>query len=141
MGYQLIVDCIRDSAEAVNPTGFFVHGRRSDGSLEYNEDFPQIHLYPFTSNPQDANRNLVFADIVMGFWGQDTPETSPEEREVIIAAMDVLSDSFLNELDDYINDEPIEISNVRKEPQYRTLSATLSGYALTFRMKIFESPC
>lgn len=137
MGYQLIVDSIRNASLAVNPSGFFVHGRRSDGSLEYNEAMPQIHLYPFTTFPQDDNRNIVFADIVMAFWSQDTPETSPEQREQIISLMDDLSNSFLNELD--LAD--LEISNVKKEPQYRTLSATLSGYAITFRLKMFESPC
>ena len=137
MSYQLIVDSIRDASEVVNPTGTFIHGRRSDGSLEYNAPFPQIHLYPFTTLPQDENRNLVFADIVMAFWQQDTPETTNEKREEIIAEMDVLSKNFLNQLD--LAD--LEIITVRKEPQYRTLSATLSGYAVTFRMKVFESPC
>jgi hypothetical protein len=135
--YQAIVDLIRASANAVNPTGFFVHGRRSDGSLEYNEAFPQIHLYPFTTNPQDTNSNILVANIVMAFWGQDSPESSNEEREAIIAAMDILSDNFLNNLDL----SQLEIFSIRKEPQYRTLSATLSGYAITFNLRVFISPC
>ena len=135
--YQTIVDLIRASANAVNPTGFFVHGRRSDGSLEYNESFPQIHLYPFTTNPTGASDHINVANIVMAFWGQDSPESSNEEREAIIAAMDVLSDSFLSNLDE----SQIEIFGIRKEPQYRTLSATLSGYAITFNLRVFISPC
>lgn len=139
MAYQIIVDAIRDAANAVNtsPSGTFIHGRRADGSLAYDEPFPQIHLYPFVTNPQDSNRNLVFADIVMAFWGQDSLSTSNEEREAIIAAMDSLSNDFLNQLDL----SSLEITNIRKEPQYRTLSATLSGYAITFRLKVFDNPC
>lgn len=137
MAYQIIVDAIRDASEEVNPTGTFIHGRRSDGSLEYDKPFPQIHLYPFTTLPQDQNRNLVFADIVMAFWQQDSPETSNEKREEIIAEMDTLSTNFLNQLDL----AELEIITVREEPQYRTLSATLSGYAITFRLKIFDNPC
>ena len=135
--YQIIVDAIRDAAVSVNSTGTFIHGRRSDGSLEYNEPMPQIHLYPFITLPQDTNRNLVFADIVMAFWQQDSPTTTNIEREEIIAAMDVLSNEFLDALD--LGE--LEISNIRKEPQYRTLSATLSGYAITFKLKVFDSPC
>lgn len=137
MGYQLIVDTIRDAANAVNPTGLFVHGRRSDGSLEYDGDFPQIHLYPFISKPTDDNFNIVAYDIVMGFWQQDSPETSNEEREAIIDEMDTLSQAFINELNTYT----VDIKGIKKEPQYRTLSATLSGYAITFTITQFESPC
>lgn len=135
--YQIIVDAIRDAANSVNPTGSFIHGRRADGSLNYDGQMPQIHLYPFVTQPQDSNRNLVFADIVMAFWKQDSPSTSNEEREEIISAMDELSNEFMDELDG----GELEITGIRKEPQYRTLSATLSGYAITFKIKVFDLPC
>lgn len=135
--YQEVVDLIRTASIQVNPTGTFIHGRRADGSIEYDKPMPQIHLYPFVSSPQDGNRAFVNNDIVMGFWKQDAPDTSNEEREEIISAMDTLSKEFLEALDEGV----LEISNIRKEPQYRTLSATLSGYAITFRLKTHTSPC
>jgi len=49
MAYQTAVDVVRAAAQTVNASGFFVHGRRSDGSINYDEAFPQILLYPFTS--------------------------------------------------------------------------------------------
>lgn len=137
MSYQVIVDSIRDASVDVNPNGTFIHGRKSDGSLEYNAPFPQIHLYPFTTSPQDGNRNFLIADIVMAFWQQDSPETTNERREEIIAEMDVLSKDFIESLDNGL----LEITGIRKEPQYRTLSGVLSGYAVTFKMKVYTSPC
>jgi hypothetical protein len=139
MGYQQIVAAIRTAAIAANEDGTFIHGRKSDGSLEYNEPFPQIHLYPFTTQPQEGNRNIVLASIVMAFWQQDAPDTTNERREEIIAEMDVLSNEFISQLELDLN--PLEIATIKKEPQYRTLSATLSGYAITFELRIFESPC
>ena len=135
--YQTIVDLIRASANAVNPTGFFVHGRRSDGSLAYDEAFPQIHLYPFRTKPQDENRNLVFGDMIMAFFEQDSPESSNEEREEKISEMDILSDSFMDNLDL----SQLEITGIDKEPLYRLQAGTLSGYAVVFRIKVFNSPC
>ena len=136
MAYQLIVDAIRTAAKAVNDSGTFIHGRRADGSLEDNQPVPQIHLYPFVTSPQ-SNKNFVLADIIMAFWEQDSPGTSNFQRQEIIAEMDVLSDAFITELESAL----VEITGIRKEPQYRTLSATLSGYAVTFKFTIFDPPC
>ena len=135
--YQTIVDLIRASANAVNPTGFFVHSRRTDASLEYNEAFPQIHAYEFDTLPNDDNGNIVVAPIVMAFVFQDAPDSSNEERETIIANADVLSDAFMTNLD--LNQ--VEIFGRRKNPNYRRLSANTSGYFITFNLRVFISPC
>jgi hypothetical protein len=138
MGYQTAVNVIRAAAQAVNPDGFFVHGRRSDGSIEYNEAFPQIHLYPFTSSANITDTWQDGFDIVLGFWQQDSPDSTPEEREAIIAEMDGLMRAFVAEL----RDNPlIGLDALTTEPQYRTLSGTLSGYACRFRMLIVNAPC
>jgi hypothetical protein len=128
MSYQEIVDLIRNVAIIVNPTGHFMHGRRTDGSLDYNEAFPQIHLMPVRTTWDIQNDNQT-NDLVILFWDQDRPETSNLEREAIIAAMDALSDAFIFEL--YENN-PVSISNVSKTPEYRQLAGTASGYGLSF---------
>lgn len=126
--YQNIVDLIRATANAVNPSGTFVHARRSDGSLEYDGDMPQIHLYPFNVRGKEAKD----ADLLIGFWQQDSPETSNEEREAIISEMDVLSQQFFETLDET---ETIEIVNLITEPNYRQLAGTLSGYIGRFTLR------
>jgi hypothetical protein len=138
MAYQSVVDYVRDAANAINPDGLFVHGRRSDGSIEYSGAFPQIHLYPFTASLDIINNENETSNIVMGFWQQDSPSSTPEEREAIIAEMDSLCRSFLHELNAVEN---ITLSNIQVQPQYRTLSATLSGYAVTFRILMVNSVC
>ena len=57
--YQEIVDLIRNAAISVNPNGTFIHGLKSDGSLEYDEPMPQIHLYDFVSFPQNGESGWV----------------------------------------------------------------------------------
>jgi hypothetical protein len=128
MTYQAIVDLIRNTAYIVNPTGHFVHGRRSDGSLDYNEPFPQIHLMPVRSSI-DYSNNTERSDIVILFWQQDSPESSNDEREAIIAQMDVLSRNFLQLLYD---EDILNLANVLRTPEYRQLAGTVSGYGISF---------
>lgn len=128
MNYQNLVDIIRNTATTVNPTGLFVHARRTDGSLEYDKTFPQIHLYPVRSELELNNENIKH-NIILMFWDQDRPETTNEEREAIIAAMDDLSNIFLFALNANPN---VSLSNILKTPEYRQLAATASGYGLSF---------
>lgn len=130
MNYQDIVNTIRNTATAINLTGSFVHGRRSDGSLEYDKPFPQIHLMPLRST-FDIQNDIVKHDIVIMFWGQDSPESSNDKRELIIAQMDLLSSNFINSLNSLSN---ISLSNVLKTPEYRQLAGTVSGYGLSFTL-------
>lgn len=126
--YENLVDLIRNIANSVNPTGTFVHARRSDGSLEYDGAMPQIHLYPFTLRGTDTKET----DLLIAFWQQDSPASSNEEREAIIQEMDVLSRTFMETLDDY---ETLEILGFNGEPQYRQLAGTLSGFAVRFTIR------
>lgn len=128
MNYQNLVDIIRNTANLVNPTGLFVHARRTDGSLEYDKNFPQIHLYPVRSEYNLQGDN-VRHNIILMFWDQDRPETTNDEREAIIAAMDNLSNTFLFALNLDVN---VSLSNILKTPEYRQLAATASGYGLSF---------
>lgn len=140
--YQKLVDYIRDTAkrDEVNPHGFFMHGRRSDASLNFDKPQPYIDLYPFTSTLDNNNKSIATHNIIMGFYKQDTPDTTVEQREEIISDMDVLSDKFIKHLDSD-DDIDIEITNVRKEPFYRGFAGTLSGYAITFTAKTHASLC
>lgn len=138
MAYQAIVDFLRDTAEAVNEDGTFIHGRKIDGSIEYNEPFPQIHLYPFTSTIDTSGGLVETANIVMGFWFQDAPDSSNAERESIIASADQLCQAFIQEI---VEADGFDISGIRTEPQYQTIHGTLSGYALTFQLKTAANPC
>ena len=128
MNYQNIVDLIRNTANLVNPTGHFVHGRNTDGSLDYDYSFPQIHLLPVETT-YDIPNDIKTHTLILMFWEQDSPESTNLEREQKIAAMDVLSDNFLNVL---YNINTINIEDVLKTPEYRQLAGTASGYGLSF---------
>lgn len=130
MNYQDIVDLCRVTANLVNPTGHFVHGRRTDGSLDYDYAFPQIHLLPVQTT-FDISNDLKTHQLILFFWEQDSPESSNEEREAKIAAMDILSDLFLFEL---FENQQLNISDVLKTPEYRQLAGTASGYGISFSL-------
>ena len=135
--FKNIVDLCRDAlpAEGVR----FIHGRLIDFSNSYTGAFPLVTLLPFTVNDHRSNADQTwdFANLVVGFWEEDRPDTTPEEREDLIDAMDELSDEFLDNL---LADPALRITAIQKEPQYQMFQGTLSGMAVQFRIDII-APC
>jgi hypothetical protein len=134
--YQNIVNACR----AAVPNGErFIHGRLIDFSQGYTGTYPLITLLPFTVQDARSTPDAVFdsASIVIGFWKQDRPDTTAEEREAIIAEMDLLSDAFLDNL---LDNSRIKLTNIQKEPQYQMFQATLSGFAISLTIQLTQ-PC
>lgn len=129
MNYSDIVNIIRNISNTINPTGYFMHGRRSDGSLEYDKNFPQIHLMPVRTNYEVA-AGTKNHEIILMFWDQDSPDSSDADRETLINNMDILSDLFLDSL--YNDPANVSFNNVLKTPEYRQLAGTVSGYGISF---------
>jgi len=134
--YQNIVNACR----AAVPNGErFIHGRLIDFSQGYTGTYPLITLLPFTVQDARSTPDGIFdsASIVIGFWKQDRPDTTAEEREAIIAEMDSLSDAFLDNL---LDNPRIKLTNIQKEPQYQMFQATLSGFAISLTIQLIQ-PC
>lgn len=125
---------IRDTANAVNPTGTFVHGRNSDAAnIGSGESYPRIHLYPFTQEREPLDDHKRTSNLLLSFVELDSGEQDTEERETIIANMDALVDSFMTKLQtDFEND--VEFTQIRTEPQYQILEG-VSGYTLQLNIK------
>lgn len=134
--YQNIVNACR---EAIPNGERFIHGRLIDFSNGYTGTYPLITLLPFTVNDFRSTPDAVFdfANITVGFWKEDRPDTTAEEREAIISEMDTLSDQFIDRL---LNSNQVKISSILKEPQYQMFQGTLSGFAISFRIDIL-APC
>jgi hypothetical protein len=135
MTYLQTVNEIRAAAYAANPNGRFHHGRRVDTSQKFDGAYPLIWLYPFQIT--DAVEVLDTSDLLIGFWMQDAPDSSVEEREAIIGQMDTLVDLFLEKI--RLNKQ-VSLTNVIREPQYLGHSGTLSGFGLRFNYQNF-APC
>ena len=138
MSYQQTVNEIRATAETVNPDGTFDHGRIVDASQSFNVAFPYIHLYPF--NVQGASGDDFIDDntLLIGFWGQDSPDSSTLQREELIASMESLADQFLTLLQ---QNKLIRIlGKIQKEPQYKMYNGHVSGWAVRFTYQNF-TPC
>lgn len=138
MSYQGVVNIIRGVAQAVNPTGFFEHGRTWDASLNFNEGDPQIYLYPLTNTVDESNNYFETWQVVMGFFFQDTQDSTPAEREDIIANADDLLRSFIATISQV---EGIAIAGVRAEPRYRQMAGTYSGMLLNFTLGATSNVC
>lgn len=134
--YNSIVTAILASAATVNPSGRNTDGRKIDISQSYDGAYPLINLYPFITQLDNGGDNDS-SGILLGFWMQDTPETTPEQRRALIAQMDDLSDSFLEDLEDSFMGQ---VNDLKKEPQYQFYSGTLSGYAVSFKL-ITKASC
>lgn len=135
--YQNIVNACRNT---VPDDCRFIHGRLIDFSQSFTGVYPLVTLLPFTVTDARSTPDAVFdsANLILGFWQQDRPDTTPEEREAIIAEMDTLSDVFINNL---LESSPaLKLSNIQKEPQYQFYQGTLSGYAISFTIQLI-SPC
>jgi hypothetical protein len=133
--YQNIVNACRNAT----PKGLrFIHGRLQDFTNEYTGTYPLVTLLPFTVTDFRSTPDAIFdnSNIVVGFWEQDSPDTTPEQREHIIASMDSLSDTFI----DNLLDSGVKLSNINKEPQYQMFQGTLSGFAISFRIDLI-APC
>ena len=134
--YQNVVNKCR----AATPAGIrFIHGRLVDFTHGYTGTFPLVTLLPFTINDARSTPDNIFdsANLVLGFWKPDRPDTTPEEREALIAEMDLLSDEFLETI---LDSSSTKLTNIQKEPQYQMFQATLSGHAISFTISLI-SPC
>lgn len=136
MSYQSTVNTIRTVAETVNSSGRFAHGRHVDLSQSFTGDYPFIFLYPFTVSKGVDPEFIDTNTILIGFWMQDRSDTSTEEREAIIAEMDLLSEAFTSLL---IQNDLLRVTNLTKEPQYQMYQGTLSGYAVRFQLQNFTA--
>lgn len=134
--YQNIVNACR----AAIPNGErFIHGRLIDFTQGYTGTYPLITLLPFTVNDARSTPDAIFdsATLLIGFWKQDRPDTTAEEREALIAEMDLLSDAFLNNL---LESNSTKLTAIQKEPQYQMFQATLSGFAVSLTIQLI-APC
>lgn len=137
MSYQTTVNEIRAAAEAVNPNGRFINGRHLDISQAFDGAYSVICLYPININKVIDPEFIDSSVILLGFFKQDRPDTSNDEREQIIADMDELSDLFIEQLSE---NKLIKISNITKEPQFQQYLGTISGFAVRFNYQNF-TPC
>lgn len=136
MSYQSIVNAIRTAAESVNPDGEFIHGRRVDASqFSIDARFPVIALYPFQIADPDANSDVDQSTIIMGFWDQDSAESSVSEREQLIAGMDELVSEWKEEMK--LNND-MRMLVFTREPQYQFYNGTVSGMAIRFTLQVMS---
>jgi hypothetical protein len=140
MTYQDIVNIIRNAANYVNPNGFFVHGRKTDGSLNYNEATPQIFLLEPQPNTNINNNSFVETiTFPIIFVTQDSPESTELRREDLKQEMYLLSRKLLAKIDEQPLLQNVQFSG--GQPEIRQLSGTLTGFSYSLEVTYPLSEC
>lgn len=137
-GYLQAVNLIRSIAEAINTSGFFTHARNFDNSLNFDEDGAQIVLFPLSKTIDQSNNYFEQYNCAMAFLLQDAPDSTPEQRELIINDADNLLRLFAlasNGIDGYT----FSTFNVRTE--YRINAGTYSGLLVNFTLSLSVDVC
>lgn len=138
MSYLNVVNSFRSIAAALNPSGVFEHCRSWDASLEFSSPNCHIFLYPLRWR---TNKKAAFIDrysVVMCFYFQDAPDSTNQQREIIIASAKNLWDSFYIQLDSVAG---FQLDEARAEPKYRTMTGTYSGIITEFQLTTSTNIC
>ncbi|WP_421752922.1 hypothetical protein [Croceimicrobium sp.] len=133
--FEVIVGIIERVALATADNVDFFEGRLADTYKTGEEGRDAIHLYPFITEKTNFG---VSTDLSIGFWRIDSPRNGNDDRRKIVASMDVLSDLFLDALEDEADVEFVSVP--KKEPQYQSLSPSYSGYFVTIQLNVLK-PC
>lgn len=133
MTFSEVLNMVRDTANAVNPTGTFIHGRNSDAANSSDLPYPRIHLYPFRQDRDPIETEKRTSTLLFSFVKADSGDQDQEERELIITEMDALVDAFIDRMaEDYSHS--VEFTQIQTEPQYQILEG-VSGYSLQLNIR------
>lgn len=138
MSYLGAVNIIKNISEAINPTGIFSHSDKWKASLNFGEANKQIYLYPITAGVDLTNHYYESWNMVMGFYFQDAPDSTALDQQGLVAQADDMVTEFLAVLNET---EGVELSNSKKEPSYRQMSGTYTGYLLSFTLGYTTDLC
>lgn len=134
-----VINNFKAAALSVNPSGTNRHGRRDDRTLaSISQVMPLIWMLPPRMSDPLPGEILFTTQMIIGFYMQDTPETSEAQREVIIDTMNILATQFIGAL--RLINKQYDVQRVTREPQYRMFSGTLSGVAISLNY-LTTQPC
>jgi len=129
MSYLGVVNLVKNLSEAVNPTGLFSHSDKWKASLNFDKVNKQVYLYPIEATVDLSNHYYEKWNCVMGFYFQDKADSTAEQQQGLIAQADDMVTEFLAILNQV---EGFDLSDVRKQPSYKQMAGTYTGYILNF---------
>jgi hypothetical protein len=125
MQYNDVVNMVEGIASALGVQ--FFHGRNYDTTLEFGNNYPQIHLFPFQQT--NVNENILRNDLLIGFFDVDGHENTMQQRQQIIASMWAVAAQFEQAARQVSG---IQVISIVREPQYLQMMGVMSGVALRF---------
>ncbi|MGB0918708.1 MAG: hypothetical protein ACPGU4_14030 [Flavobacteriales bacterium] len=133
MTFLQVLNMVRDTANAVNADGTFVHGRNSEAATKANKPYPRIHLLPFTQQSDPIETHQVRSNMFLQFHKADTGAQDSKEREEILSEMDTLCNAFVGSITENYS-KSVQFVTIRTEPQYQVVEG-VSGYSLQLEIQ------
>ena len=140
MTFLEILNMVRDTANTVNPTGTFVHGRNSDVAMAFGDPMPLIVLYPFEQRDDEDNITSE-ADLTIGFYELDQGEQDTKIHEAQAVRMDNLCREFKDQLKTDFENEFTYRSNPRRGALGTGIIQGLIGFALELSITTSFDEC
>ena len=127
MQYQKLTTILWNAAYLVIGQGTYTHAGRLDYSQSsIAEPFPHLNTFPPTDVTPDNSKSVRSYRILFLAVSQEPADATPEQKAAIMAEMDLLIQRFIDALDE---NDLIQISGIRREPQVKSYGAGVSGYA------------
>lgn len=142
---------ISDTIKSVDDSVLFVYARATDFNTIGKKLDKRVCLDPLKEKLDFTNGsfNLVKTfSIGMVFYQLDDKQGAEEASAQILDEMDLLSDKFINKLNDILFDkdnaddistQTVELINMRKEPVFKVTADICTGFILTMDLIVPDS--
>ena len=135
---QTVIDSIYEHVLIANRDASFLHGVSFEMAVDNqinDTTIAYVFLDPVVKTGSISNATETYA-ISLGFIKQDAPESSPQEEEVIVEAMDIMAMAFLNS----IYDSSVGMVDNYTVSPIRKIRNVCTGVLLTFDL-VTVRPC
>lgn len=141
-GIRLLIE---DTAKSLGDDIQFTYARTSDFNLMRDKRYPFITLDPLPSTPaynaDNVSNYMKTWAVSMAFYQLDNEGSTQEDYAKILDEMDGYVDNFLNKLNFYsfngpINSDELIIININQSPFVKATADILTGYILTFQLRV-----
>lgn len=139
---------ISDTIKSIDDSILFAYARASDFNTIGKKLDKRVCLDPLKQIVTPIESGFGFTktyQVGMVFYRLDDKQGAEEASAAILDEMDLLSDKFLNKLNDIlldkdntddVNTQTVELTNMRKEPVFKVTADICTGYIFTMDLVV-----
>jgi len=134
MTYAQVVHLLEGYAKQLGMS--FWHGRRSESGINYDEPFPQLHLFLMSDV---VGATVIRRSIGLGFFGKDEEAGTSDQMLTIQDDMDQLSQQFISMLEGTADVQIV--GDVSRMTTVRRGAHVGTGYYVDFTLNSIRTIC